>query len=176
MSDKQEKLNNEKYGFKQAIKKAVSSLKQELNEHLESINENTNEIHANYEYIQEFDQKIEKLKFRLDNMELFLSEKANFAQTKQEKIQIQPLSVNEKIVFMALYTSNSPISYFHISEKIGLSESLVRSYITNLIEKGVPILKKYVNSKALIALDNNFKELQAKENIIKIQQKQVSNF
>ncbi len=176
MSEKQEKLSNEKYGFKQATKKIILDLKQELNEHLDSINENTNEIHSNYEYIQDFDRKLEKLKMRLDNLELFLRKNVNFIQSNQEQIQIEPLSINEKRVFMALYTSNSPISYFHISEKIGLSESLVRNYITNLIEKGVPIIKKYINGKASIELEEKFKELQTKHNIVKIQQKNISNF
>ncbi len=176
MSEKQEKLNNEKYGFKQAIKRLISRLKQELNGHLDSINENTNEIQANYEYIREMDQKIEKLKLRLDNVEVFLDDKESFKQIEQEKIEIQPLSVNEKMAFMALYTSNSPISYFEISEKIGLSEPLVRSYITNLIEKGIPVVKTYKNGNPLIALEEKFKELQTKQNLVKIQQKQISNF
>jgi len=84
-----ETLSNEKYGFRQAIKKLISQLKQELNEHLDSINENTNEIHSNYEYIQELDQKIEKLKLRLDNVELFLSEKASFTKMQKEKISVK---------------------------------------------------------------------------------------
>lgn len=176
MPEKQEKLSNEKYEFKYSIKKFISSLKQELNEHLDSINENTNEIQGNYEYIKELDQKIEKLKLRLDNIELFLNEKANFTQKGQDEIRIQPLSVNEKLVFMALYTSNSPVSYFDISKQIGLSESLVMGYITNLIEKGVPIVKKYIGAKAQIFLEKEFKELQAKHNLANINQKQVSNF
>ena len=131
MSEKQEKLINEKFSFKQYIKKLISQLKQELNEHLDSINENTNEIQANYEYIQDMDQKIEKMKMRLDNLELFLRERSNLNLLKQEQenINIQPLSVNEKMVFMALYTSNSAISYFKISEKIGLSEALILLYV-----------------------------------------------
>tara|TARA_Y100000294_G_scaffold140487_1_gene134239 strand:+ start:48 stop:578 length:531 start_codon:yes stop_codon:yes gene_type:complete len=176
MSEKQEKLSNEKYGFKQAVRRLISRLKGELNEHLDSINENTNEIQANYEYIQEMDRKVEKLKLRLDNVELFLNEQVDFTQTKKETIKIQQLSVNEKLAFMALYTSNSPVSYFEISEKIGISESLVRSYIINLIEKGVPIVKKYINGKPFIELEPKFKELQTKQNIVKIQQKQISSF
>lgn len=176
MPEKQEKLINQKYGFKQAIKSVLSQIKNELNEHLEAINENTNEIESNYEYIQEFDEKLEKIKLRLDNLELFLSKNTGFRQANEEKLNIEPLSVNEKLVFMTLYTADSLISYFDISQKIGLSESLVRSYITNLIEKGVPIIKKYINGSAFIFLEKEFKDLQAKQNLVKIQQKQISTF
>ena len=41
-------------------------IKQEFLEHLDSINQNTNEIQANYEYLKEFETKLEKLRERID--------------------------------------------------------------------------------------------------------------
>jgi len=47
----------------------------------------------------------------------------------------------------------------------------VREYVTNLLEKGIPIQKKYVNTIPHLLLDPKFKNLQAKKNILKIEQK-----
>ena len=49
--------------------------------------------------------------------------------------------------------------------------SLARQYITNLLEKGIPIQKKYIKQRPYIYLDQKFKNLQAKKNILKIEQK-----
>ena len=44
---------------------------------------------------------------------------------------------------------------------------LLREYITNLLEKGIPIQKIYKNTRPYIFLDPKFKNLQAKQNILK---------
>jgi len=49
--------------------------------------------------------------------------------------------------------------------------SLARQYITNLLEKGIPVQKKYISAKPYIFIDPKFKNLQAKKNILKIEQK-----
>ncbi len=39
--------------------------------------------------------------------------------------------------------NNKPLSYGKIAGSINLTESLVKQYVTNLIEKGIPIIKEY---------------------------------
>jgi len=159
------------------IKRALLSVKKELNHHLESINENTNEIQANYEYIAELDSRIEKLNGKVDEVQLFLKQTRNFHIDEQvPQYQVQPLSVHEKRVFVLLYTAPSMLCYNDIAHALNMSESLARSYVTNLIEKGIPVVKQYQRGKPLISLDAKFKRAQAEFNIVKIQQKQLDNF
>ncbi len=164
-------------GLKFQLKRGFSKIKQEFTHHREAINENTNEIQANYEYITELESRIEKLKEKIDEMQMFLKSSTNYKVDEgTDKYQIQPLSVNEKRVFIILYTSPSLLTYNDIAHALNISESLGRSYSTNLIEKGVPIVKKYVAGKPYLSLDVNFKKAQAEYNIVKLQQKQLSNF
>jgi len=151
---------------KLAKKAEESNLKDELDEHLTSINQNTNEIQTNYEYLCELDSKIEKLKERIDEVSMFLG----LSRSKQH-YKISPLTKNEKEVFLVLYTKGEEkdyLTYKEIARSIALSKELVMNYITNLIEKGIPIIKKYADNKVYIKLDPNFKSLQAKENLVKI--------
>ena len=81
------------------------------------------------------------------------------------------LSYEEKKVFLAIYkysTSKTFVSYSDIARRLGLPISLVRFYVTNLIEKNVPIVKKYRNREVLVSLEEEFREQQAKENIVNI--------
>ena len=88
---------------------------------------------------------------------------------EDEEFQVQPLAVKEREVFLVLYAANKQaLSYSEISSSINLTDSLVQQYITNLIEKGVPIIKEYRLGKPFMRLDEKFKELQAKKNILNI--------
>ncbi len=80
-----------------------------------------------------------------------------------------PLTNREKEVFMAIYSLGEMqpcMSYKQLAKKLCTSESLVASYITNIIEKGVPIVKKYDAGIAYIKLDDLFRQVQAKENLV----------
>ena len=82
------------------------------------------------------------------------------------------LSDKEKEVFLVLYTADQRvITYREIASGMRESEFLVRTYVTSLIQKGVPIKKKYINGVAYMELSERFKELQAKKNVLKISQK-----
>ena len=56
-------------------------------------------------------------------------------------------------------------TYREIARKIALSESLVGSYVTNLIEKGIPVVKKYGDGRVYLRLEDDFRREQAKNNI-----------
>ena len=69
---------------------------------------------------------------------------------------------------MVLYTAQDYLSYKQLAKRLGFTESLVSNYITNLIEKEIPILKQFQDRIAFVKLDAWFKEMQAKENILQI--------
>lgn len=148
------------------LKKAFSKIRMELNDHLDAINANTNEIQSNYEYLCEIDRKVEKLSERIDEISLFLGLKR-----PEKTFQIGPLTRNEQEVFMGLYrlgTEKEYTTYPELARRLCLTENLVTNYVTNLIEKGVPLVKKYQNSTVHIKLDPEFREAQTKQNIVKV--------
>ena len=74
-------------------------------------------------------------------------------------------------MFLVIYTleeEKGGVTYVDIAGKLEISEQLAGSYVTSIIEKGVPILKRYINSRPYLRLDSEFKTLQAKENILQL--------
>jgi len=67
-----------------------------------------------------------------------------------------------------LYSRNGNLlDYREISKSIGITEEMARKYVSGIIGKGIPIIKKYFENKTFLVLDSDFRNLQAKENIIK---------
>lgn len=158
------------------FKHTADGIREEIEDHLISINENTNEIEANHEFLCSLNEKIDKLSERLEKIELFLHEKARFEIEEKQEFKVKQLSKREKEVFLMLYAMNESlgsITYLDIAKRTGLTEDLVSGYITSMIEKGIPIHKKYVNGKAHLMLNKHFRNLQAKENILQIEQKTI---
>lgn len=162
------KNKNEQKLLTLQINRAFEQIKEQFEDHLESINENTNEIHSNFEYLCELDRKIDKLSERIDELNHLMRQQSG-EKTEKKSFKLQPLTKKEKEVFYALYILTEQkryTTYKDISKRVCYSEDLVASYITNLIEKGVPIVKKYTNKIAYLALDHEFRQIQAKENIV----------
>ena len=154
------------------LHESFSQIRDEFEDHLTAVNENTNEIQANYELVCNIDQKMNKLAERLDKIELFLQKQG---MEIDEKEQFKPirLSKREQEIFLILYTLEEikgSVSYLDIAKKLCLTEDIVASYISNMLQKGVPITKKYVANEAHLTLNQKFKALQAKENILQIEQ------
>lgn len=148
------------------IKDAFSKVKDELNEHRECLNQNTNEIQANYEYLCRLENKIDKLSERLDELSLFFEK--NNTEKDSEKFSVSTLTRKEQEVFMAIYMQEDGCTYCQIGRNTGLTENLVVCYVTNLIAKGVPLIKRYLSNGVVLYLDNEFKQIQAKKNILQI--------
>ncbi|MBW3015028.1 HTH domain-containing protein [Candidatus Woesearchaeota archaeon] len=147
------------------IKHSFAKIREELEDHLNAINENTNEIQENYEAILDLDSKIDKLSERIEEMQMMLQQ---LPLPKTFTVKIQPLTINEKQVFKCLYAHEEPFSYSQIAVELNISESLAKTYVQNMIDKGIPIIIKYINAAPLISLDSEFKEVQAKENVVGI--------
>ena len=152
------------------IKHELIKIKHELEEHLQAINENTNEIAANFEYVNEIESKIDRLSERIDQLQMYLESSSGIA-VKTNNFDVKRLNRREQEVFLVIYTleeEKGSITYEDIAKKLTISEQLAANYVTSLIEKGVPIMKRYVNSKPYLKLDPEFKTLQTKENILQL--------
>ncbi len=141
-------------------------LKQEIEEHLSAINENTAEIQVLFDFLQQLEKKIDGLSLRLDTIQLALKNNPhNPAVTGKKEYA---LSAIEKQIFLALYTESTPLSFQEIAVKANLPASLVPECISTLIEKGIPLTKSFYNDRLFLTLEPQFKELQARENVINL--------
>ncbi|MBI2668282.1 hypothetical protein HYX14_00400 [Candidatus Woesearchaeota archaeon] len=132
-----------------------------LDEHLSAINENTIEIQSLFDYLQEIEAKLEKMSSRLDQLQLTQG-------MPLQKPAIAPLNQAEKNLFLTLYTEDQPLSYKELSDKSQLPFSIIPECIAALISKGVPLQRLFVENQLFIKMNTEFKELQAKENIVNL--------
>ncbi|RLE39630.1 hypothetical protein DRJ17_00340 [Candidatus Woesearchaeota archaeon] len=146
------------------LKNELNQIREELDEHLIGINENTTEIETQYEYLSEIDAKIEKLSEKIDDIYLFLGVNKEHYELKRE------LTLREKEIFKILYQEEvENVDFRFIARTLILPVSLVKRSIDNMIAKGVPINKKFLKSGVYLSLDRYFKRLQAKFNLVGIE-------
>ncbi len=164
--------------LRQRFDAALKGIREEFDDHRESINDNTNEIEANYELLCKLESKVDRVEAQLEQLQLSLSQISGKLSHQQLPMSSIELDEREKEVFLVLYTAadEKSLTYRDIASAVKESEFLIRGYITNMIEKGVPITKRYVNDVAYISLDSSFKDRQARENIVKLSQRTVSEF
>jgi len=149
----------------------LSDVRDELDDHREALNENTSEIESTFELFNKLNCRLDKLQERLDEITMLV--KHGPAPSKKE-FKISPLSRPEKEVFFALYTltETTPFATYHqLAKKLVTTVESVARNITALISKGIPVDKKYSNGNAFLGLDKDFKQTQAKENIVKLDTK-----
>jgi hypothetical protein len=139
--------------------KGFDEIRSQIEEHLLSINENTSEIQVLFDYLQDLETKMEKLQQRLDQMQL---------DAPSSKAKVMPLTSLEKKVFLVLYTEDTPLSFEEIAQRSGLKITLARELVSAIIGKGIPVSRSYVNNQLFIKIDHEFKEMQAKENIVNL--------
>ncbi len=129
--------------------------------HLDSINQNTNEIESLYDYIADVDCKIEKLNERIDELFMFLK-----PIPKCDGLDLG-LSHREQEVFIILY-SEDKVSLGAVAKRLGFTEEMVNRYVSSLTSKGIPVLRQFVGGDLFLYMDLKFKDLQAKKNVLKI--------
>ena len=69
---------------------------------------------------------------------------------------------------MALYTDDTPLSFIELAERSGVPLALLPECISALSNKGIPFVRSFVNTQMFVKLDPEFKELQAKENVVNV--------
>ena len=132
-----------------------------LEEHLAAINENTSEIQALFDYLQELEVKTEKLSARLDQLQL-----KNDVVAMPEKQQCISLTQLEKKIFLTLYTETTPLCWTEIAQRTEFPLAIIQEGLSSLTEKGVPLLRTYIQDHIFFKLNPQFKEVQAKENLV----------
>ncbi|MFT4311268.1 MAG: hypothetical protein ACMXX7_01430 [Candidatus Woesearchaeota archaeon] len=148
--------------LRKGLKNAFSSIKIEFNEHLETINQNTTEIQSLYDYVSEVEHKLDKLSERIDELQMHLNPTMAYDQFSVE------LTHREQEVFVVLYAESQKITAKTIARRLGFTDEMVQRYIYSLISKGIPVLKHFQDEEMFITLDDKFKELQARRNVLKI--------
>ncbi|MBI2572478.1 helix-turn-helix domain-containing protein [Candidatus Woesearchaeota archaeon] len=140
-----------------------SKVRHALEEHLAAINENTSEIQALFDYLQELEVKTEKLAARLDLLQLKVD-----PVPCAEKPQLIPLTQLEKKIFLVLYTETTPLCWTEIAQRTGVPLPTVQECLSSLTEKGIPLLRTYVQDHIFFKINPVFKEQQAKENLVNL--------
>lgn len=165
--DKQEVLlSSDAVVFRQECNAILECMRDELDDHRLAINENTDELSATNEFLNELNRKLDRMSERLDELTLLVK-----GSKDEKKLDIQPLTSREKQVFLALYvlTESQPYaSYEQLARKLLNDKSVVMNAVTSMIQKGVPVLKKYDGNSVFLKLDAQFRQLQAKQNIVKL--------
>lgn len=168
------------------------NIKEELDEHLQSINENTEEIQASYESQNKIDKKIDKINEKIELLRLQVEALAKQTQQKDIVIRLthkdqsrlaeflkkgkeaevtdfdEELSQPEQKLLLLLYSVRAKgrvLTYKQIAEELGMEEPLVAGYTTNLIEKGIPIVKHYRGKEVAIELERNFRYLDLEKHL-----------
>ncbi|MBS3125772.1 hypothetical protein J4211_06020 [Candidatus Woesearchaeota archaeon] len=163
--DKQELLlSSDAAVFRQQISIVLDHMREELDDHRLAINENTTELSATNEFLNELNRRLDRITERIDDLTLCVK-----GVQSDSKFELQSLSGKEKEVFHALYilTETQPyVSYEQLARKTLLTKELVMNHVTGMIQKGVPVLKRYDGSVVFLKLDPMFRELQAKKNVI----------
>ncbi len=150
------------------MKVAFDRIKEEFQEHLDTINMNTNEISANYEYIFQLEARIDKLNEKLDEVLMHINTSKGPCLNKASFSNVV-LSPREQEIMLLLYARNGDlIEAKEIAKLLGLTEDKVDKHITSLGQKGIPVEKRYSDGRIYLILDYEFRNLQAKENVIKI--------
>ena len=163
--DKQELLlSSDADVFRQELSVVLSCMREELDDHRLAVNENTDELAATNEFLNELSRKLDKIAERVDELTLHIR-----GAKEEKKFDIQPLTNKEKEVFQALYvlTEHQPYaSYEQVARRAMLAKGVVMDMVTCMIQKGVPVVKKLDGTTVFLKLDQEFRQLQAKKNVI----------
>ncbi|MEA3378179.1 MAG: hypothetical protein U9Q69_00920 [Nanoarchaeota archaeon] len=100
--------------------------------------------------------------------------KANFGQFQGLKMEIESLferlSKQELMTFLTIYQLEEEVnhvSYINIAQKLNLSAGCIRTYVSSLLHKGVPIKKlKYNNRLIFLKISPDFRKLNLKKQLM----------
>jgi len=60
-------------------------------------------------------------------------------------------------------------TYKSVSEKLGLTESSIRDYVSRLINKGIPVEKNKINNKNIhLSISKNLKKIASLDTILQL--------
>jgi dGTP triphosphohydrolase len=157
------KIQKEIININKGVTMAFQKVAEEFSEHLDTINANTSETAALTQAIYVLEEKIDKLNERIDEFTVSKS----FKRKDFSNIEIN-LNVQEQEVFATLYTSEKFLSIKQISGLVGRTIDATKIILKRLVSKKISILKETNGKEYFYGLDKFFKQIQAKENIVKL--------
>ncbi len=80
------------------------------------------------------------------------------------------LSQQEFLTFLTIYHLEEEIkqvSYIDVARKLNLTEGCIRTYVSSLLKKGLPLVKrKYNNKQVLLCITPEFRSLNLKQKLV----------
>src|SRR3989344_3505501 len=85
---------------------------------------------------------------------------------------IEAFSAKDIYSLLSLYQleeEKGKVTYSDLAEKLSLKESGVRSYISSLIKRGAPIIRKKINNRlTILSIDEKFRDLGLKTKLVNL--------
>lgn len=109
----------------------------------------------------------------LETREKQIEKPVNIYSFKKElEDQFRRLSKQEFMAFLTIYRLSEKdkyLTYAQIAKELNLSEGCIRTYISSLIKKGMPVNKeKYNNKHILLSIKQEFKDLNIQEDLVEL--------
>ena len=91
---------------------------------------------------------------------------------KEIRLKFKRLTEQEILIFSTIYQIEEEqgyANYKQIAEKLNLTESSVRDYVSRLIQKGIPVEKKKINNKQIqLFISKNLKKITPLSTILQL--------
>jgi len=149
------------------LREAFRKIREERDEQREGLNELTIELQTAFEYISDLENRYEKLKEITDELQMFknsllLNDKTHFSNII--------LSLDEQKLFLTLYVfgEKEPLPLKYITNKLAMEHNMIKMLLSSLLDKKIPITRERIGTEWYFNIDPRFRELQTKENLIKI--------
>ena len=145
------------------LQNGLESVRDELDDHRETINDTTGEVETVYEFLSELDSKLDRVQSMVEELHLLVK-------GTPKQVAITPLTAREKSVCQAIYVLGQTkpfVSYDELVKHLGFTRDALASTIASLASKHVPFVKKYNCGRAYVQLRPDFRQQQAKHNVIK---------
>jgi len=96
--------------------------------------------------------------------------KHSLSTLKQElNKQFRALTKQELLVFLTIYQleeEKGAVTYLNLSRSLTLSEGCIRSYVTSLIKKGLPLIKTKLNNRVVsLSIPKELRDLNIKQRL-----------
>lgn len=153
------------------LQRSFKAIRDEFEDHLSAINGNTLEIKEVYDKMNFLDLKIDKLAEKLETVYMMFTQTVS----KKNKYKNTHLSSIEQKVFLATYLEEKQISFTTLSKKLGIKRHIIKLAIESMKRKELPFFSERQGDDIYVLLEPGFRELQTKEQLIKIDEENLKN-
>ena len=175
-----EKVKEDIFELKEALKlirNELKDLKEQKNKELDQIEEDLTDLSQNKPILTDKKNISSGNRGVYANMQAFsqahMQTDTKQINTKAFKSGLDHTFINlpkrEFLAFLTVYQfeeEGQTPTYLSLSQKMGVSEGCIRTHISNLLKKGIPLIKNKVNNKLIIlSIEPSFKELNLKQKL-----------